>query len=208
MLDRHIRPLIDPGLNRLGARIAHHGISANEVTLAGLGFGLAAALMLALGVPGGLALVPLLIGRLLDGLDGAVARATGGKSDFGGYLDLLCDFAFYGAVPLAFALRSAENAPVAAFLLCSFYINGASFLGYAALAAKHGIETKAQGVKSLYYSAGLLEGTETVLFFIALCLWPEAFRPLALAFGLLCLVTATARALMARRVFAGPLESG
>ena len=195
MLDRPIRPLIDPVLNRLGARIAHHGISANEVTLAGLGFGLAAAVMLAL--------VPLLIGRLLDGLDGAVARASGGKSDFGGYLDLLCDFAFYGAVPLAFALREEGNAPAAAFLLAAFYVNGASFLGYAALAAKRGIETTAQGVKSLYYSAGLLEGAETVLFFVALCLWPEAFRPLALGFGLLCLVTATARALMARRVFGG-----
>lgn len=201
MLDRHIRPLIDPVLNRLGARIADHGISANEVTLTGLGFGLAAALMLALGLPGGLALVPLLIGRVLDGLDGAVARAGGGKSEFGGYLDLLCDFAFYGAVPLGFALRDPANGAAAAFLLAAFYVNGASFLGYAALAAGRGMETTAQGVKSLYYSAGLLEGTETVLFFTALCLWPEAFRPLALGFGLLCLVTTTARALRARRVF-------
>ena len=146
MLDRHIRPLIDPVLNRLGARIAHHGISANEVTLAGLGFGLAAALMLALGLPGVLALVPLLIGRVLDGLDGAVARASGSKSEFGGYLDLLCDFAFYGAVPLAFALRAEGNAVAAAFLLAAFYVNGASFLGYAALAAKRGMETTAQDV--------------------------------------------------------------
>lgn len=201
MLDRHIRPLIDPVLNRLGARIAHHGISANEVTLAGLGFGLAAALMLALGLPGVLALLPLMIGRVLDGLDGAVARASGEKSDFGGYLDLLCDFAFYGAVPLAFALRNDSNGAAAAFLLAAFYVNGASFLGYAALAAKRGMETTAQGVKSLYYSAGLLEGSETVAFFVALCLWPEAFRPLAVGFGLLCLVTASARALLARRVF-------
>lgn len=170
MLDRHIRPLIDPVLNRMGRFVAGWDISANEVTLAGLGMGLLAAAMLAAGLPGALALVPLMIGRVLDGLDGAVARAGGGKSAFGGYLDLLCDFAFYGAVPLAFALRVGENAPAAAFLLFAFYVNGASFLGYAALAAQRGMETTAQGIKSLYYSAGLLEGSETVLFFVALCL--------------------------------------
>lgn len=206
MLDRHIRPLIDPVLNRMGRFVAGWDISANEVTLAGLGMGLAAAAMLAVGLPGGLALVPLMIGRVLDGLDGAVARAGGGKSAFGGYLDLLCDFAFYGAVPLAFALRAGENAAAAAFLLFAFYVNGASFLGYAALAAKRGMETTAQGIKSLYYSAGLLEGSETVLFFVALCLWPDAFRPLAVVFGLLCLVTATARALLARRVFGADVQ--
>lgn len=206
MLDRHIRPLIDPVLNRMGRFVAGWDISANEVTLAGLGMGLLAAAMLAVGLPGALALVPLMIGRVLDGLDGAVARAGGGKTEFGGYLDLLCDFAFYGAVPLAFALRADGNAPAAAFLLFAFYVNGASFLGYAALAAKRGMETTAQGIKSLYYSAGLLEGSETVLFFVALCLWPDAFRPLAVVFGLLCLVTATARALLARRVFGAGVQ--
>lgn len=200
MLDRHLRPLIDPPLNALGRAIAARGIGANEVTLAGLGLGLVAAALLAFGLPGGMALLPLLLGRLLDGLDGAVARAEG-PSDFGGYLDILCDFAFYGAIPLAFALRDPANGAAAAFLLCAFYINGASFLGYAILAEREGMETTAQGQKSLYYSAGLLEGTETILFFILLCLWPELFRPLAVIFGLLCLGTATARALLARRVF-------
>lgn len=202
MLDRHLRPLIDPVLNRLGARIADLGIGANEVTLTGLGFGLAAAAMLAAGLPGVLALVPLMIGRVLDGLDGAVARA-GEKTDFGGYLDILCDFAFYGAVPLAFALREAENALPAALLLFSFYVNGASFLGYAILAERWDMETAAQGEKSLYYSAGLLEGTETVAFFVALCLWPGWFGPLAVVFAGLCLVTAGARLMLARRIFLG-----
>lgn len=200
MLDRHLRPLIDPILNRAGKALAQAGISADSITLAGLGFGLAAAAMLAFGWAGGVALVPLLLGRVLDGLDGAVARATR-RTDFGGYLDITCDFAFYGAVPFAFALRDPANAAVAAFLLATFYLNGASFLGFAIMAEKRGIVTEAQGQKSLYYSAGLLEGAETIGFFIALCLWPEAFRPLALAFGGLCLVTTAARVMLARRVF-------
>ena len=85
----------------------------------------------------------------------------------------------------------------------AFYVNGASFLGYAILAEKRGMQTTAQGEKTLYYSAGLLEGTETVAFFVAICLIPAAFVPLAWGFGALCLVTACARVLLARRVFGG-----
>lgn len=202
MLDAMMRRLIDPPLNAGGRVLAARGISAAQVTLAGLALGLTAALVLALGLPGWLALIPLLAGRIADGLDGAVARATT-KTDFGGYLDIVCDFAFYGAVPLAFVLRDPANAAAGAFLLTSFYINGASFLGYAILAEKRGLQTTAQGEKTLYYSAGLLEGTETVAFFTALCFWPTLFAPLAAAFAALCLVTATARILLAARTFQG-----
>lgn len=199
MLDAKIRPLIDGPLNRMGVMLAERGIRADEVTLFGLVLGLIAAALLAAGLPGVLALVPLLLGRLADGLDGAVARASG-KTDFGGLLDVVCDFAFYAAIPLAFAVRDADNALVATFLLAAFYINGASFLGYAVMAEKRGIETRAQGEKSLYYSAGLLEGTETIGFFVLLCLWPDAFRPLAVIFGVLCLMTTGARMALAWRV--------
>lgn len=200
MLDAKIRPLIDGPLNKAGIALANRGIAAHEVTFFGLFMGLLAAAMLAIGLPGLLALVPLALGRLADGLDGAVARATA-PSDFGGYLDILCDFVFYAAIPLAFAFRADANATAAAFLLAAFYINGASFLGFAIMAEKRGITTEAQGKKSLYYSAGLLEGTETIVFFVALCLWPDAFRPLAVIFGTLCLFTTGARAMLARRVF-------
>lgn len=200
MLDAKLRPWIDGPLNRAGAALAGRGISANEVTGFALVMGLVAAGLIAAGLPGLLALVPLAISRLADGLDGAVARATG-KTDFGGLVDIVGDFAFYAAIPLAFALRDADNAVAAAFLLAAFYINGASFLGFAIMAEKRGIETRAQGEKSLYYSAGLLEGTETIAFFVALCLWPDAFGPLAILFGLLCLFTTAARLMLARRVF-------
>lgn len=199
MLDSRLRPLIDPPLNRVGRVLAARGIEADHVTLAGLAFGLLAALILAFGGDGPWALLPLLAGRLADGLDGAIARATR-KTDFGGYLDIGCDFVFYGAVPLAFALRDPVNALPAAFLLFAFYVNAASFLGFAALAARRGIETRAQGEKSLYYAAGLLEGAETIALFAAFCLWPGLFAPLAWGFGVLCLVTAVSRLFWARRV--------
>lgn len=200
MLDGRMRRLIDPPLDRAGRLLAGWGVSAAAVTLIGLALGLGAALILALGLPGWAAIVLLLAGRVADGLDGAVARATAG-TDFGGFLDIFCDFVFYGALPLAFALRDPAGAVPAVFLLFGFYVNAASFLGFAILAEKRGIKTSAQGQKSLYFSAGLMEGSETILFFVAMCLFPAAFGPLAWVFGALCLVTAAGRAGLAWRAF-------
>lgn len=202
MLDRHLRPLIDPPLDALGRGLARLGFSANAVTLAGLALGLGAAGAIASGVFwAGLWLI--LASRLADGLDGAVARARGG-SDFGGYLDITSDFLFYGAIPLAFVLYDpATNGAAGAFLLASFYYNGATFLGFAVLAEKRGLTSTRHGNKALYFTGGLLEGSETILFFFLLCLLPQHFAPLAWGFGALCLVTATARVLLAHRVFRG-----
>lgn len=202
MFDSQLRPLIDPVLNRQGQFLAARGVSANAVTLVGLGLGLGAALLVALGAPHW-ALVPLLLGRLADGLDGAIARARG-TTDFGGYLDITCDFIFYGALPLGFVLSDpTANGLAGAFLLFSFYINGATFLGFAILAEKRAMHSDARGVKSLYFTGGLLEGAETIAFFVVLCLWPAYFVPLSLGFGGLCLVTALSRVVLAQRVFRG-----
>ncbi|WP_281708811.1 CDP-alcohol phosphatidyltransferase family protein [Phaeobacter italicus] len=200
MFDSKIRPLIDPVLNAQGAVIARAGISANQVTLLGLALGLLSAVMIACGLFA-LALLPLLLSRLADGLDGAVARASE-PSDFGGYLDITCDFLFYGAVPLAFVLADpVQNGVAGAFLLMTFYVNGTSFLGYAVLAEKHKMKSDARGVKTLYFTGGLLEGAETIGFFVLLCLLPGWFAPMAWVFGALCLVTAGSRVLLALRVF-------
>lgn len=201
MLDGMIRDVIDAPLDRGGRWLAARGASADAVTLVGLGLGLAGAALVALGFSGLIVALLVLASRLADGLDGAVARARG-KSDFGGYLDIVCDFAFYGAIPLGFVLFDpASNGAAGAFLLAAFYVNGATFLGYAILAAKRGMETRSRGEKSLYFTAGLLEGTETILFFLLIVLVPGLFVPAAWVFGALCLVTAAARVALAVRTF-------
>jgi phosphatidylglycerophosphate synthase len=200
MFDARLRKAIDPVLDRWGMRLALRGWTADRITLLGLGLGLAAAVLIALGWTL-LALMPLLGSRLADGLDGAVARATR-RTDFGGYLDIAADFLFYGAVPFGFVVMDPAAYGVAgAFLLLSFYVNGTSFLGFAILAEKRQMETTARGVKSLYFTGGLLEGGETIGLFVILCLWPGAFAPLAWGFGGLCFVTAASRVLLARKVF-------
>ena len=200
MLDRYARQIIDPPLNAVGRAIASRGLSADAVTLIGLCLGLFCAFLIAVDQPQ-IALIPLLASRIADGLDGAVARATR-KTDFGGYLDIAADFLFYGAIPAAFVIADpATNGAAGAFLLTAFYFNGTSFLGYAILAEKHGHKTSAQGQKSLYYSNGILEGTETIVFFVLLCLLPFAFSMLSWIFGTLCFVTAILRIYGAKQTY-------
>ncbi|MHC5654441.1 CDP-alcohol phosphatidyltransferase family protein [Stappia sp. ICDLI1TA098] len=195
MFDARLRPLIDPPLDAAGRRLARLGIAADQVTLAGFACGMGAALAIALGAPlAGAVLVAL--NRLLDGLDGAVARASH-KSDRGGYLDIVLDFFFYGAIPFAFALHAPQaNALAAGALLLAFYMNGASFLGFAIMAEKRGLSTDAQGRKSLYYLGGLAEGAETIAVFLAMCLLPSCFAILAWGFAAVCVISAVSRVVL------------
>jgi len=199
MLDAYMRRVIDPPLDRIGRRLAGVGLSANAVTVAGFGVGLHAIPLLAAQWYGP-ALAVILLNRLADGLDGAVARHTA-LTDFGGYLDIVCDFIVYAGVAFGFALARPENAVPAAFLILSFVGTGTSFLAFAILAAKRGLTSEARGRKSLYYLGGLTEGTETIAVFAAFCLFPQTFAVLAYAFGALCWVTTAARVMTARRNF-------
>tara|TARA_R110002074_G_scaffold1175_2_gene7137 strand:+ start:1348 stop:1953 length:606 start_codon:yes stop_codon:yes gene_type:complete len=200
MFDRHLRPLIDPPLNAAARLLVTGGVHANAISLAGAAVGVAAGLALAGGHFGaGLALI--LLNRILDGLDGPVARQTA-ATDFGGYLDVVCDYVFYVAVPLGFAAAAPQNLWPALVLVASFVLTAVSFLSLAALAAKRGLTTEAQGKKSFYYAAGLAEGGETIVAFIAFCLWPQWFGPIAYAFAALCLVTVAGRLAAARAFLA------
>ena len=199
MLDSRLRPIIDPPLDALGARLARIGLTANQVTLAGGAVGIAAGV--AIGYQHyllGLAL--LLSSRLFDGLDGAIARATR-QTDFGGYLDIVSDFAFYIAVPIGFGFALPANLPFALILVGSFTLTGISFLAYAVMAAKQGRETEAHGKKSFFYNSGLAEGTETITAFVLMCLMPQYFTVIAAIYSAMCVVTVFQRTLAAKADF-------
>ena len=199
MFDAQLRPLIDRLLNPIGRGLVALGMTANQVTMIGAAFGLIAAGCVAAGLfyP---ALWFVIANRVIDGLDGAVARASR-SSDFGGYLDIVSDFIFYSAIPLAFAVARPETALAAAFLIFSFIGTASSFLGFAILAEKHQVTTQIRGKKAFYYLGGLTEGTETILLFIAILVWPDYFSVMAIIFGILCWVTTCTRIYAAYRQF-------
>ena len=201
MLDGAVRGQLEPILDRIGRGLAKLGVTANAVTVVSCLVGLAAAVLIANGwlIAG---LVVMVLSRIGDGLDGAVARATQG-TDFGGFLDIVLDFVFYGAIPFAFVLYDPQaNAIAGAALIFAFYINGASFLAYAVVAEKRKLSTKARGVKSIYFTTGLAEATETLSVFILFCLWPAGFAIVAWIFTAVCLYTAVSRIMLARATFA------
>ena len=193
MFDASIRPIIYPPLNWLAGGCIAVGLTANGLTILGFIFGVFCAVFVSLGFfPA--ALICLLLNRLCDGLDGAVARRLG-SSDFGGYLDIVCDFIFYAMVPFSFVIFSSEHALAAGFLMLSFVGTGSSFLAYAILEAKNpdAVRLKAakrtQARKSFFYLGGLTEGAETIAIFILMLLFPSWFGIFACVFGGLCIIT-------------------
>lgn len=192
MLDRAALALLRPAMVAAAGWLVRAGVGADAVTLAGFALGVAAATAIASGLPlVGLAL--LLASRLCDGLDGAVARLTQ-PTDRGAFLDITLDFLFYASIPLAFAIAApAANALAAAVLLAAFIGTGSSFLAFAVLAERRGLRSQDFPNKGLYYLGGLTEASETLLCFVAMCLWPQHFAALALVFAALCGLTTLTR---------------
>ena len=193
MLDRYATKLIKPAVDTLAKKLAQAGVKADKITLVGFSVGIFAAILIAAcAYSAGAAAI--LLSRLCDALDGAVARQTQ-ASDAGGFLDISLDFLFYASIPLAFAIANpAANALPAAALLAAFMGTGSCFLAYAALAAKRGMSSSVQYPhKSFYFLGSLAEATETLAFFMAMCIWPEHFALLAYLFAALCCVTIATR---------------
>ena len=127
MLDRFALPMFAVSHRLVATACLKLNLSPNFVTVTGALIGLAAAPLIAMHCYG-FALALILVNRFLDGVDGSMAR-TGltGPTDRGAFLDIVCDFLFYAAVPLGFAFAESANALPAAALLASFIGSSSSF---------------------------------------------------------------------------------
>lgn len=199
MFDVALRRLVDPVLVRAAVWFAGARISANALTFAGGFLGISAAFFIAQSHFTA-ALLFVVLNRIFDGLDGAIAR-TNGPTEFGGYLDTICDYIFYIAVPVAFGLIDPANALPALLLVASFTLSSVSFLAFAAISARRKTDDGAHGPKAFVYSTGLMEGGETIAFFVLFCLFPTFFPTLAVIFAALCVLTVLQRVLLAAKTF-------
>ena len=199
MVDKVLRTpkrwMLEPVAERLT------GVSPAALTGIGLLAGLAAAGLAASGRPLA-ALVLWLLNRLLDGLDGELARAFNRQSDLGGYLDILADFTVYALIPLglAFADGNPVTYLVLAIMLSVFYVNAGSWLFLSSLLEKRAQGAAARGdVTSVTMPGGLIEGAETVVFFCLFCLFPGALPFLFALFSVLVVVTILQRLVWAQK---------
>jgi len=200
MFDHLLRGLKDRLLAPLAMLL--RGVSPNLLSLVALVLGLSAAAAAARGAWGiGLALW--IANRVTDGLDGTVARVANRQTDFGGYLDILLDFVVYAAIPLGFALQSADRVVLlwAVALEGIFFVNACSWMYLSAVLEKRASGARATGeLTTVTMPPALVAGFETVVFFALFYLFPSR---LPLLFGLMTALVAinvVQRLLWARRV--------
>ncbi len=200
MFDRALTVALNRPVQKLASVLSSAGVRADQMTWAGFVVGLCAVPLIASGYAQW-AVVTILLNRLADGLDGAMARLTR-ATDRGAFLDISLDFLFYASIPLAFALADpAHNGLPSALLIYSFVGTGCTFLAFAVIAAKRCMDSVAYPTKGFYYLGGLTESTETISVFVLMCVVPEWFPILAYGFAVLCAFTTATRIAAAIRVF-------
>ncbi len=165
------------------------GISANMISILGFVIGLLAINFLSMSNFVA-ALICILLNRLFDALDGALARHTK-VTEFGIFLDATLDYVFYAGLIFGFALANPyENAVAASFLLFAFTSSACAMLAYAIVAYKNNSRQKLEITKSPFYLGGFAQGFETLVGMIILCVLPSAFLPIAIILGILCFIKA------------------
>ena len=174
MLDLRLRPIKERVLGGVAQRLARF-VGPGSLTLLALAITIGAGWAAAVGLTV-VALAAWLFGRLLDGLDGPIARARGSASDLGGYHDILADTVGYVAVPLgvAFSVDSRSGWITLAVLLGTFWVNGMSWAYLAAILEKHSAGASTTGeLTSVTMRPALIEGTETIVIYSAFILFPH-----------------------------------
>jgi phosphatidylglycerophosphate synthase len=131
-----------------------------------------------------------ILNRVLDGLDGLIARLHDTQSDFGGYVDILTDFVIYAALPIGLVAGSPsiEHYLALAFMLASFYVNAASWMVLAAILEKraaHDPDTQT----TIIMPAGIIGGFETIIAYGIFLLFPTHITLLFSIFAALVFVT-------------------
>lgn len=112
-----------------------------------------------------------LVSRVLDGLDGAVARIVG-ASEIGGFLDVVADFTVYGSFVAGVAIAVPDARLACAVLLLTYYVNGTALLALASLTERRRLERRDE--RSIRFIGGLAEGTETIVAHSLFCILPAA----------------------------------
>jgi phosphatidylglycerophosphate synthase len=196
MLDKHLRQIKDLLLHPLADAIGQR-MHPTTITVIGGGVGLLAAGVAWQGYTlAGLALWA--ANRMLDGLDGTLARRTRRTSDFGGYVDTLVDHVIYASIPAGLALAQPADTLWLAllFMLATFYINGASWMMLSSILEKRR-QRQPDDVTTVITPPGLIEGTETVVFYGLFFLLPGLLAELYVLFGVLVLLTIVQRVVWA-----------
>lgn len=200
MFDASLRRAYGPMVDAAARSLHSAGVSAIAVTGTGLVLGLAAAGFAAAGWWWA-ALGSWLASRVVDGLDGAVARIDG-ATPRGGFVDLIADFSVYAAFVAGVAVALPEARLAAVVLLCTYYVSGAAFLAWSSLqpeSAGRDAGLEIVDDRSVRFVGGLAEGFETIVAYALVCLVPGQAAAVLWVFAVLVAFTAIQRIRFAYR---------
>jgi phosphatidylglycerophosphate synthase len=197
VIDAEVRAALAPTFDRIAGRLARRGIRPLAVTVTGLVLALAAAVAAGLAL-WGLALALWLVSRLPDGLDGPLARASGGGTPLGGWADISADLAAYGSFVAGCAIGNPDARVACLVLLLTYYVNGGSLLALSAAATERRIERPDE--RTFHFPRGLAEGTETTVVHSLMVLLPAWMPALAWGFAAAVVVTIAQRVRLALRI--------
>lgn len=201
MLDARARSFLQAPLDRAAQSIDRPPVTPDRITLAGLVVGVAAA-GAAAQAWWGAALVMWLASRVLDGLDGPLARRRGTDGvGAGGFLDIMADFTVYGAFVIGVGIGSGQSLLPFLVVLFAYYLNGSALLAFSSIAERSGRQI--DDGRSLSFLGGLAEGTETIAVHSLWCLLPAFASPIAWVWAFVVLVSATQRAVGGFRFLGG-----
>ena len=208
MFDTRARQLLAGPLDRLAAVLDRPWVTPDRVTVLGLLVGVGAAAAAARS-SWWVALTLWLSSRLLDGVDGALARrrrragGTCDDSDAGGYLDITSDFIVYGAFVVGVALGAGQSMVPFLLVLLAYYVNGSAFLAFSSLAERRGV--RIDDGRSLSFIGGLAEGTETVVVHSLWCVLPQYAAQIAWVWAAVVGLSAAHRILAGRSILRRPV---
>jgi len=199
MLDQVIRARLEPTLDRGAGWMSAAGISPQVLTAAGLLAGIAACVAAATAT-WGVALVLWLLNRLLDGLDGPLARRRG-ATELGGLLDFVADFVVYSGFVVGVAIAEPGARLACVVLLATYLVNNVALLSFSSMIERLGLDIGDE--RSLRLTTGLAEGAETIAVYLLFCLLPGASETIAWAFAGVVALTAGQRVANAARTLSG-----
>lgn len=180
VIDTRVRPRVTRFLEPIGKTLASAGVTPTFMTSIGLILVIGGSIVISTGAvrSGG---VIVLVGSILDGLDGSVARAAGTVTGRGAYLDSVFDrvgeIAAFAGLGVAVASETGDEAVL---LLIILAIGGAMLVPYIRSRAevegfngKAGLMGRAERV--LLFTVGLMTGfIEPMLWIFVVLVWLTA----------------------------------
>jgi phosphatidylglycerophosphate synthase len=201
MFDEPFRVRFQPVAQPLVRALAKAGATANQITIAAFVLALVAAVLVAAGHPW-VGVGVWLLGRVLDGLDGQLARTTGEATAFGGFLDITLDMSAYSAMVIGFAALHPQYGLAWALVLAGYVVAITTTLALSDAAGTLGRQVGGSD-RTFQFTPAVAEAGETSVMYVVWAMWPQHLRWWLGAWIVALLVTGVQRIVLARRTL-GP----